>query len=220
MTLVINSIIGLGMFLIVYFYEHIPSSIIGLTTLVLFTLSLSARIALSKYYSFGSSGFSLGSVLMIPLFMWAAAIDLHAIYIITKSLHPEGGRLPQPFNFILVAAIGISLFVVFREGVNAYGGRFYSTTKKRINRANFIFLSYGLICSAALWNDSLTQLSFTWGEGREWSQLFEAFLYYLVFLLPFERYLLMEHFRENKPLYHIVLGFIFGFGIVVWTVVL
>ena len=219
LALIVNGIIGLGMYLMIQYYEQISPTVIGICTLILFFASLYARLTLSKYYSFGRGmGVSLASLIMIPVFLWAAVIDLQALYIITKTLHPQGGALPEPWNYALIVIILLSLFVILREGVNAYSGKYTSASKQKISIANFVFLGYGLLCSTTLWHDSLDKLSFEWGVGGYWSNLFEAFLYYLVFLLPFERYFLIGQLRENKPFYLILLGLVSGFAIVIWTV--
>jgi hypothetical protein len=216
---IVNLIFGALFASLLFLKQFIAPELIALILIILLGISFRARLTLSNALSFsGPMGSNYGRILLIPLFLYVAVIDLYVISVCLQNYFPETSRLPSPWNFVLLLLIVLSLVVMFKEAINVFTSMKY-VSDLRQNLANWVFLLYGAVASVYLWEDIADKLVFQWNSPKRWEELAEGFMYYLIFVVPMERYVIIKNIRNGRPWYLTLLSLTVGFAFVCWSII-
>jgi hypothetical protein len=197
------------------------SGFIGLFALV-FIASLPARVYEARITAVALRGGSnrYGRILVIPLYMCAIVIDLYAVATVFRTLFPGHGQMPHTAVVMMLAAMAASVFFIIREARITYRCNSFSA---RMNGAQanpltgLIIMLYAGLFGSILWVHILPGLEEKYAASAS-EGMFTGLLYYMVFMLPFERGWILRRIDSRYGWLLILLGLILAYACVAWTI--
>lgn len=213
MALFLNTILIICSISFIYLFDTVNlHHVLKLFAPILLIGSFWSRIVLAQHYGFKTRMRSnYNRLFIIPLFVYPFILDWFVIITTYKYFWATGDKAGFPWNIILILAIVCSLLVSLKEGVISFSAKIKAERKQQLITASFLFYLYGIISTQMLWKEYSDKLYFNWSDINDSKALFEGFIYFVVFLLPIERYMLINKMKDKKSVLAYLFALIIGY---------